>query len=75
MDSILLKEAALRLSPFERAQLIDALWQSLDVDDQAEVDAAWIEEAGDRLKAYRNGEIDALDGELALRRLRDNISE
>jgi hypothetical protein len=30
MDSMLLKEEALKLSPFERAQLIDALWQSLD---------------------------------------------
>jgi hypothetical protein len=30
MDSILLREAALKRSAVERAQLIDALWKSLD---------------------------------------------
>ncbi|PSN13066.1 hypothetical protein C7293_17420 [filamentous cyanobacterium CCT1] len=48
MDSILLKEAALKLSPFERAQLIDALWQSLDPSEQAEIDTAWLEESKDQ---------------------------
>jgi putative addiction module component (TIGR02574 family) len=74
MDSILLKEAALKLSPFERAQLIDALWQSLDPSDQAEIDAAWLEESKDRLTAYRQGEIEAVDGESALANLRNQLS-
>lgn len=74
MDSILLQEAALKLSPFERAQLIDALWQSLDPSDQAEIDAAWLEESKNRLTAYRQGEIAAVDGESALADIRTQLS-
>ena len=74
MDSILLKEAALKLSPFERAQLIDALWQSLDLAEQEEIDRAWLEESQDRLSAYRQGEVEAVDGESALLALKDKLS-
>lgn len=74
MDSILLREAALKLSPFERAQLIDALWQSLDPVERADIDRAWIEESSDRLSAYQRGEIEAVDGDRALSELRDALS-
>ena len=74
MDSILLKEAALKLSAFERAQLIDALWQSLDPVEQAEIDQAWLEESRERLNAYRRGEIEAVDGESVLSTLKDKLS-
>ena len=73
MDSILLKEAALKLSPFVRAQLIDALWQSLDPAEQAEIDTAWLEESNDRLTAYRQGEIEAVDGESGLAAIRNQL--
>ena len=73
MDSILLKEAAVTFSPFERAQLIDALWQSLDPSDQAELDTAWLKESKDRLAAHRQGEIEAVDGEGALADLRSQL--
>jgi len=66
MDGVLIKEEALRLSALERAQLIDALWQSLDLPDQPSVDRAWIEESLNRLKAYREGHLSAVDGEQAL---------
>lgn len=75
MDSMLLKEEALKLSPFERAQLIDALWQSLDPADQADIDTAWIEESKDRLDAYRQGGIEAVDGESALSALKAKLSQ
>lgn len=75
MDSILLQEEALKLSAFERAQLIDALWQSLDPTEQAEIDQAWLEESQDRLSAYRRGEIEAVDGESALSALKDKLSQ
>ena len=74
MDSILLREAALKLSPFERAQLIDALWQSLDPAEQEAIDRAWVEESKDRLNAYRKGEVEALDGESALSELKGKLS-
>ncbi|NER00106.1 MAG: addiction module protein [Cyanothece sp. SIO2G6] len=74
MDSILLKEAALKLSPFERAQLIDALWQSLDPSEQSEIDQAWLKESSDRLSAYHRGEIEAVDGESVISELRGKLS-
>ena len=73
MDSILLKEAALKLSPFERAQLIDALLQSLDSSHQAEIDQAWLKESIDRLSAYQRGEIKAIDCEMVLSQLKDKL--
>lgn len=75
MDNILLTEAALKLSPFERAQLIDALWQSLDPVDQATIDQAWLDESRDRLAAYRRGEIAAVEGDQALANLKDQLSQ
>jgi putative addiction module component (TIGR02574 family) len=75
MDNILLTEAALKLSPFERAQLIDALWQSLDPVDQATIDQAWLDESRDRLAAYRRGEIKAVEGDRALANLKDQLSQ
>ena len=74
MDSVLLREAALKLSPFERAQLIDTLWQSLDPAHQAEIDQAWLEESNDRLNAYQRGEIEAVDGESVLSELKEKLS-
>jgi putative addiction module component (TIGR02574 family) len=75
MDSILLKQEALKLSPYERAQLIDALLESLDPAEQKEIDRAWIEESKDRLKAFRAGDIEAVDGETALTELREKLSQ
>ena len=75
MDSILLKEAALKLSAYEKAQLIDALWQTLDSADQAAIDNAWVEESKDRLKAYRQGELEAVDGETALSEVKAKLSQ
>ena len=74
MDSVLLQEEALKLSPFERAQLIDALWQSLDSAQQKEIDKAWIKESNDRLMAYHQGEIEAVDGESVLSELKEKFS-
>jgi hypothetical protein len=37
--------------------------QSLDEDDQSEIDRLWVREAEDRLAAYDRGEIQAIPGE------------
>jgi putative addiction module component (TIGR02574 family) len=66
MESAILAKEALQLTPFEKAQIIDALWQSLDPAEQKSIDRAWLAESQDRLKAFRAGEIKALDGESAL---------
>lgn len=75
MDSILLREAALKLSPFERAQLIDALWQSLDPVERAIIDRAWTKESRDRLGAYQRGEIEAVDGDRVLSELKETLPQ
>lgn len=66
MDSVLLKEEVLKLPPLERVHLIDALWESLDAPDQPSVDRAWVEESLDRLRAFREGRLPALDSEQVL---------
>jgi putative addiction module component (TIGR02574 family) len=66
MDSAILAKEALQLTPFEKAQIIDALWQSLDPAEQESVDRAWLAESRDRLQAFRAGELKALDGEETL---------
>ena len=60
MDSAILAKEALQLTPFEKAQIIDALWQSLDPAEQESVDRAWLAESRDRLQAFRAGELNAL---------------
>ena len=69
MDSAILAKEALKLSALERAQLIDELWRSLDPDQQVTVDHAWLEESRDRLQAFREGKLKAVDGETTLREI------
>jgi putative addiction module component (TIGR02574 family) len=66
MDSAVLEKEALKLSAMEKAQIIDALWQSLDSADQAAIDKAWLDESKDRLRACREGKLAAHDGEETL---------
>ena len=73
MDSVLLANEALKLPAWERAQIIDALWRSLDPAEQASIDQAWLAESRDRLCAYREGQLKALDGEEALREIETGL--
>jgi len=57
-------QAALRLSPDDRAALVEGLIGSLDQPDAA-MDALWLKEAQDRMAAYRSGELGAVDAEEA----------
>jgi putative addiction module component (TIGR02574 family) len=66
MDSAILAQEALKLPVWERAEIIDTLWRSLDPVEQATVDQAWLKESHDRLAAYRTGELKALDSEATL---------
>jgi len=50
---------ARKLSPAERAELVDDLLASLD-DVDPRIDGLWAKEATDRLAAYRSGEIKAV---------------
>lgn len=61
-------QAALQLSPDDRAALVEGLIGSLDQPDAA-MDALWLKEAQDRMAAYRSGELGAVDAEDAFVRL------
>jgi putative addiction module component (TIGR02574 family) len=71
MDQAILEHEAMRLPAKERALLADALLGSLDDDAAREVEAAWTNEAEQRLAAYRRGDLKAMDGSKALQELRD----
>jgi len=75
MESAILAKAALQLSPVEKAQMIDALWQSLDPAEQKSIDRAWLAESQDRLRAFRAGELKPLDGEKTLRSITSELGK
>ena len=60
-------EEALKLSPFEKIQLIDKLISSLDKSD-AEIDELWTTEAEDRIDAFDHGKIKAVALEKVLQK-------
>ena len=64
-----LTEEAVGLTPAERVELIEGLLQSLDSLDPR-VDRLWVEEASDRLAAYRRGDLEPLDLDAAIAGLR-----
>jgi putative addiction module component (TIGR02574 family) len=58
-----LEREARRLSAEERAQLVDALLESLREERIAEVEAAWAVEIERRVAAYRRGEAKLIPAE------------
>jgi putative addiction module component (TIGR02574 family) len=75
MNGAVLEKEALKLSAVEKAQIIDALWQSLDPAEQKSIDRAWLAESQDRLKAFRAGEFKALDGEETLHSITSELGK
>lgn len=52
---------AMDLSPYERIELIENLFFSLEApDERSRIDELWAEEAEDRLSAYEAGEIETI---------------
>lgn len=70
MDEKILEREAMLLPPHSRALLADAILGSLEDEAAREIEAAWAKEAGDRMEAFRRGEVGALDGPAVLRELR-----
>lgn len=64
-------EAALSLSPEDRAELAERLMLSLDEQHQAEVERAWEEEIGRRLDQIDRGEVTLISAEEAKQRIRE----
>ncbi len=59
MNSKEILDEAMALKPEERFIIVEGLLKSLDEPDQ-KIDAIWAEEAGKRLKAYRNGRLEGI---------------
>jgi len=60
---------AFRLSPVERAEMIERLFQSFDNPREAEIDAAWAAEFESRLDACKEGKIKASPVEEVMERI------
>ncbi|MCF8089566.1 MAG: addiction module protein [Desulfotignum sp.] len=60
---------ALSLSPIERAELIQRLFQSFDVSKDNHIDTAWTEEVDSRVEAYGKGLLTASSAEDVLARI------
>lgn len=53
-------EKAVGLPPMERAELVEGILSSFDFPARADIDAAWAQEAEDRIDAYDRGAIAAI---------------
>ena len=67
-----IEAAALQLAPGERAKLAERLLISLEEDD--EILAAWVEEAERRGDAYERGEMEAIDFDESVARLKAKLA-
>jgi putative addiction module component (TIGR02574 family) len=75
MSGTVLEKEVLKLSAEEKARMIDALWRSLDSTEQETLDRAWLAESRDRLRAFRAGEIKALNGEEAIQSIEAELEK
>jgi putative addiction module component (TIGR02574 family) len=62
-----------RLTPTERAMLIDILWESLDEEHVKESEAKWAAESERRIDAVERGELPTVDGPSAIQNLRSSL--
>ncbi|MDZ7681632.1 MAG: addiction module protein [Fodinibius sp.] len=61
---------ALKMSPAERAEIVDQLLQSLDKPDE-EIDALWKEEVENRINAYETGNAQTVSVQEMLEKYKD----
>ena len=65
---------AMALSGESRARLADLLVESLEADDLGPIDRAWITEAKRRRDEIRSGRVEPIEGETALKHVRDSLT-
>ncbi len=68
-----LAEQAMALPSESRARLADRLVESLDVAELGAIDNLWVAEAIRRRDEVRSGSVETIDGEEALRKVRDSL--
>ena len=62
-------EKAVGLPPIERAELVEGILSSFDFPTRPDIDAAWAQEAEDRIDAYDRGEIAAIPAATVFERI------
>lgn len=72
MDAAILEKEALLLPETERALLAERLLESISPSASA-LREAWVREADERTRAFRAGEITAVDGPQAMAELRSRF--
>lgn len=55
--------------------LADHLLSSLDGPNQKEIDAAWAKEAERRMREIDEGQVETIDGELVMKKLRARLAK
>jgi putative addiction module component (TIGR02574 family) len=68
-----IKEEALKLSSYERAQLAEHLIRSLDEAEDPEAERLWIEEAERRYQEYKRGRIKAKPVDKVFKEVRSKL--
>ncbi len=74
MDAAILEKEALLLPDTERALLVERLMESISPSPSA-LREAWVREADERMRAFRDGEISAVNGPQAMAELRSRFSK
>jgi putative addiction module component (TIGR02574 family) len=67
-----LLEEALKLSPMERAELVENLLSSFEFPSRKTIDALWAQESEDRIDAFERGEITAIPAEQVFAEIEKN---
>ena len=65
-----LQNEAMRLPTKARAELARALLSSLDTEEPAEIESAWVAEADRRYKAHKTSRVGGIAAEVAIREAR-----
>jgi putative addiction module component (TIGR02574 family) len=60
---------ALNLPPMERAELVEWILASFEFPARKDIDAAWVQEAEDRIDAFERGEIGSLPASQVFREI------
>ena len=74
VDAAIIEKEAMQLSDAQRAVLAERLLESISPT-SGELRTAWVEEASDRMRAYRDGGISAVDGPRAMEELQKRFAE
>ena len=69
-----LRAELLELSLAQRELLAIDLFESLSLEDQAEMDTAWNREIAARSDRYHNGSADTFDAQESLERMRERLA-